>query len=317
LISPRKALGLGLSAARQRPRLVLGIFAIDLVLSYFATWPFHETFSAATEMRPFADPLASGTKLDILSEIFARRPDIMTAGQAGAAAATFAWIVLNWFLIAGVIGLLREPPEGANLRRFGAEAAAHGFAMMRLQLWSLVFYAVAGIVVALGATLGWVVGEKMVNPWWTLILSGLFCLPGLFLMLVVGTAVDIARVRTVTSGNRAMLSMLAWGLGVVRRHPRETLGVQFLGGLLWAAIGAVYLLIAWPWPYATGVAFAFLTLLRELTVLLRTGVRVGTLGGILELVREAAPSAASAELVPAPARVEQPELEMTKPDPVT
>ena len=317
MISPRKALGLGLSAARQRPRLVLGIFAINLVLQWFATWPFHETLSAATEMRPFADPLASGLKLDILSEIFARRPDIMTAGQAGAAAATFAWIVLNWFLIAGVIGLLREPPEGGTLRRFGAEAAAQGFAMMRLQLWSLVLYAIAGIVVAIGAILGWVIGEKMVNPWWTLFLSGLFSLPGLFLMLVVGTAVDIARVRTVVSGNRAMLSMLAWGLGVVRRHPRETLALQFFGGLLWLAIGGIYLLVAWPWPYATGVAFAFLTLLRELTVLLRTGVRIGTLGGMFEVVREAAPSALPAELVPAPARIQQAELEMTKPDPVT
>ena len=316
MISAGKAFSRGLAAARQRPRLVLGIFAVDLLLAYFASWPFYETFASATEMRPFADPLAGGLKLDILSEIFARRPDVLTAGQAGAAAGTFAWIVLNWFLVAGVIGLLREPPEAATFRRFGSEAAANGFAMMRLQLWSLLAYLLAGIVLAAGAWIGWTIGEKFVNPWWTLVFAALLALPGLFCWLVVATAVDVARVRTVLGANRAMLSMLAYGFGVVRRHPRETLGVQLMGGAAWLGIGVVYAGIAWSSPFASGVAFAVLTILRELTVLLRTGVRIGSLGGTLEVVRAAVPSAPAAELVPAPARIQQAELEMTKPDPV-
>jgi hypothetical protein len=301
LITARKALRVGLASAQKRPRLVLGIFAIDLLLAFLATTPFHQTLSSATDMRPFADPLASGFKLDILSEIVARRPDVMTAGQAGMLAGTLAWIVLNWFLMGGVLGLLREPPEAATLRRFGAEAATHGFAMMRLQLWSLLGYGIAAIVIGLGGALGQAVGEKIVNPWWTLITIAVAVLPGLFLFLVVATAVDVARVRTVLLGNRATLSNLAYSFGLVSRHPTATIGVQFLGGMLWLGAGAIYLAVAWPFPYASAGAFALLTLLRQLTVLVRHGIRIGSLGGTLAVVRAATPSTGVTELVQATA----------------
>jgi len=302
-MTARKALATGLRAARQRPLLVLGIFGIDVVLSWLATLPFHQTFASATEMRPFADPLAGGLKLDILSEVFARRPDVMTAGQAGALAGTLAWIVLNWFLVAGVMGLLREPVEAATFRRFGAEAAAHGFAMMRLQLWSLPAYLVAAIVIWIGGMIGYAIGSNAINPWITVVTVGLGVLPGLFVWLVVATAVDVARARTVLLAERAMLSTLFDSLRQVRRNPRALIGVQVLGGLLWIGITVLHVLATWPFQFSSIVGLAIFMLIRQLTVLLRHGVRIGSLGATLEVVRATAPSAGATELVPATAGV--------------
>jgi len=247
--------------------------------------------------------LAGGLKLDILSEIFSRRPDVTVAASAGALAGTIAWIVLQWFLIAGVMGLLREPVEAATFRRFGAEAAAHGFAMMRLQLWSLLAYLVAAIVIWLGGMIGYAIGAKAVNPWVTFVVTGVGMLPGLFVWLVVATAVDVGRARTVLLSERAMLSTLVDSFRQVMRNPRTLIGVQFLGGLLWFVVSALYFFGTYPFQFASLFGFAVFVLLRQITVLLRTGVRIGSLGGTLEVVRATAPSAGATELVPATAGV--------------
>ena len=302
-MTARKALATGLRAARQRPLLVLGIFGIDVVLSWLATLPFHETFASATEMRPFADPLAGGLKLDILSEVFARRPDVTVAGTAGALAGTVAWIVLQWFLVAGVMGLLREPVQAATFRRFGAEAAAHGFAMMRLQLWSLLAYLVAAIVIWIGGMIGYAIGGRAVNPWVGAVAIGVGMLPGLFAWLFVATSVDVGRARTVLLSERAMLSTLFDSFRQVKRNPRTLIGIQFLGGLLWVGITLLHVALTWPFQFSSVTGLAVFVLIRQVTVLLRHGVRIGSLGGTLEVVRATAPSAGATELVPATAGV--------------
>ncbi|HJZ84158.1 MAG TPA: hypothetical protein VKN99_03265 [Polyangia bacterium] len=280
-----EALGFGLRAARQRKRLVVGLFLLNLLWALAWSGPFFATFQRATADRPYADILARGLHLDVLSEILFHHPDVAAAAQAGAFAGTLSWIILSWFLVAGVLGLLREAPEAASLRRFGAEAAGGGFRMARLQFWSLLPYGIALLIGCVGAAIGGGLGARAAHPGWMIGLAIVGALPGLVLWLAVATALDVARARTMLRDERVMGRVLWESLRLTAREPRRFMGVQVGGDALWLGASALYLILAFAWPYASVLPFVALTLMRQGLVLVRTGVRVGTLGGTLELTR--------------------------------
>jgi hypothetical protein len=114
-------------------------------------------------------------------------------------------------------------------------------------------------------------------------------LPGLLFALLTSTAVDVARAQAALSETRSplMLDRFVGAFRLVFRLPRATIGIQVGAGALWLGLSAVYLGLAWPFGYRSALAFTFLTVLRQGLVLLRTGVRIGALGGTLALVEQA------------------------------
>jgi len=271
--------------------LVLGVYVANLVWTLVATWPFFAHLSAATAARPYAAILGRGLHLDALAEVMGRRPGVSTAAQAALAVGVLGWLVIGWFLTAGILGLLRAEPAELTLRRFASLAAARGFAMARLQLASVVPYtAAAGVLLAGAALAGFVAWRTTPNPLVIVGAAGLGAVPGLLLWLVTMAALDVARARAVLADERRMWRVLLRAFRFVWAHPGPTLGLQVGGGLLFWALTGLYLTLAWPWPYAGTAAFAALTLVRQVLVLGRTGVHVAVLGGSLALVAAAAPT---------------------------
>jgi hypothetical protein len=264
---------------------VLGIYLANLAWTLVATWPFYEHLAAATAARPYAAILGRGLHLDVLAEVMARRPGVDTAAQAGLAVGVLGWLVIGWFLTAGILGVLRSAPTELSLRRFAALAATGGFAMARLQLLSVVPYLAATGVLLGGGALGGFVAWRTTPDVRVLVgAAALGAAPGLALWLATKATLDLARARAVLGDEPEMWRVLLRAFRLVWAFPRGALGLQVGGGLLFWALTGIYLAVAWPWPYAGTAAFAALTLIRQALVFGRTGVRVAVLGGSLELV---------------------------------
>ncbi|HEY3354503.1 MAG TPA: hypothetical protein VGQ83_14725 [Polyangia bacterium] len=287
-VTATRALAAGVRGAWRRPELVGGLYLLNLAWTLAVTWPFLLALSRATALRPYAAPLARGLQVDVLAEIVARRPLLGTAAQAAVGVGVAGWLVLSWFLTAGVLGVLREAPRELTLRRFLALAGAHGLAMARLQLWSALPYAAAIAALAGGVAIAGWAAFRAVNPFVTVAAGAAGALPGLVMLVLTTTAVDVARAQAVLGADRAMGRLLLRAYRLVVARWRATIGVQLGAGLLWLAASAAYLALAWPWPYAATAAFVLLTLLRQALVVARTGVRVATLGANLEVVAEVA-----------------------------
>jgi hypothetical protein len=279
-----RALTRGLRAVLARPRLVVGIWLLHLVLAWGVTWPFFHELSSATALRPYAGALAQGLQLDIMAEIIARRPAVSRAATTGMALGAGCWIFASWFLTAGVLGVLRAAPAELSLRRFAVHAVDRGFAMAGLQLLSVVPYVVAlGLLVA-GGALGARLGARSADIRWVVAATMAGALPGLGLWLVITTAVDIARAYAVLDRERPLGRVLAQAFRLVAGRLRPAIFVQLGGVVLWLALSGVYLALAWPWRYAASGAFLVLVIVREVLILGRVGVRIAVLGANLALV---------------------------------
>ncbi|MBI5480807.1 MAG: hypothetical protein HY906_18255 [Deltaproteobacteria bacterium] len=277
------ALRSGLVEAWRRPRLVAGLFVLNVLWAVAAVWPFYAQLTTATARSPYAGVLARGLDFDVLAEVLQRHPAVVTAAFSGVLVGLVAWMVLSWFLTAGVLGALRAPAPEAGLRSFVDAALGRGLAMARLQLLSLLPYGAALVVtVAFGAVAGWL-GSRAASPWTAVWAALGGAVPGLVLWLWATTAVDLARARAFVEEEPRMRRLLWSSLRQVPRWPCRCIAVQLLGGVLWIAVSLLYLALGARSPFAFAGGLLLLTVLREALVVARIEIRLGVLGGTLAL----------------------------------
>jgi hypothetical protein len=282
-VSATAALRSGLLEVWRRPRLVGGLFLLNVLWAVLATWPFYSQLRRVTGRTTFADVLGRGLDFDVLAEVLQHQPAVGTAASSGVLVGLLLWVVLSWFLTAGVLGALRQPPGEGTGRAFVDAALGRGLAMGRLQLLSLVPYAVAALVVAgLGALAGWL-GSRAVSPWTAVWAGVVGAVPGLLLWLWVTTAVDVARVRAFVEDDLHMGRLLWSSLRLARRWPWRYVLVQVVGGALWLGASVLYLALARRSAFGFAGGLVLLMLLRESLVILRIAIRTGVLGGTLAL----------------------------------
>jgi hypothetical protein len=292
-VTATAALRGGLVDTWRRPRLVFGLFALNVLWAVAAAWPCYAQLRAVTGRRPLAEALARGVDFAVLAEILQRRPAVGTAAVAGASVGLLGWVALSWFLTAGILGVLRTPAPGGGLRAFAAAAAARGFVMARLQLLGLLPYGAALVVAAgLAALAAWL-GSFATSPWVALWAGVAGTLPGAVLFWWSATALDLARARAALEEEPRAARLLWAALTAVPRRPWRLPLVQLEGALLGLLVTLVYLVVAVPVPFAFAAGIVVLTLLRQVTVLLRIGIRVGVLSATLTLAA-ASPTVAAA-----------------------
>ena len=204
-------------------------------------------------------------------------------------AGVLLWELASWFLVGGLLGVLAQKPEGRGdtARCFGASGATTYLKYARLWLcslpgWMLVFF-VAGTCFTLvsqridyALTIPELVGALLVA-------FG----PALLLLHVLTTITDYARVeltlRDATHDPGVVITYLRAMVYVVRRP--VTLVHAGLGWLVFVLISLAHVLLAQGHPmYGTEGAIT-LFVIRQGVALARTAVRVGVLGGQLELGR--------------------------------
>jgi hypothetical protein len=282
-VTATAALRNGLLEVWRRPRLVGGLFALNVLWAVVATWPFYAQLRRVTGRSTYADVLARGLQFDVLVEVLRLQPGVGTAAVSGVLVGLLLWVAVSWFLTAGVLGVLREAPPAGSLRPFVAAALGRWQAMARLQLLSLVPYAAAAVLLGgLGAFAGWL-GSRAASPWAVVWAALGGALPGLTAWLWVTTAVDVARARAVVEDEPRVVRLLWTALRQVPRWPWRYVAVQLVGAVLWLGAGLLYLVLGRRSAFAFAGGLLLLMLLREALVLVRIAVRVGVLGGTLAL----------------------------------
>jgi hypothetical protein len=204
-------------------------------------------------------------------------------------AGVLLWELASWFLVGGLLGVLAQRPEGRGdtARCFGASGATTYLKYARLALcslpgWMLVFFVAATCMTAMSQRLQY----ALTIPELLGALAVAFG-PALVLLHILSTITDYARVeltlRDATHDPGVVITYLRAMVYVVRRP--VTLLHAGLGWLLFALISLAHVLLAQGHPmYGTEGAIT-LFVIRQGVMLARTAVRVGVLGGQLELGR--------------------------------
>lgn len=270
----------GLAAPRRFPGLCLSIYLVQIAMSLAAAGLMAMLLSRAFAHRPMFDRAMQGDIAALLTSLRGQ-PGLLTAlVTIGLAAVVLYWLV-SWFLTAGLIAVLLDPPARRRevARWFGAGGAVNFFPYLFLGLWSLVPYAAVIVVAGLGLghfgprlrdALSW--GEVAID------LVGALG-PALVLYWLVGTAVDYARVDLVRHPGMSSARALLRGYRTIARH-RIALVHTLLYGVVFALASAAYMTVV-----ADGALMSLLALviLRQVLALVRFVAHVAVIGGQVEL----------------------------------
>lgn len=205
------------------------------------------------------------------------------------AGAVLLWALVSWFVVGGLLGVLADRPDGRGetARCFGASGAATYLGYARLALCALPGWILVAFAFLVGMTLALPRIETALTVAEVLGPLALALLPGLALMHVLGTAEAYARVdltlRHDTHDPGALGTYLRALVFVVRRPLALVHGA--LGWTAFAAITLAYAAIAHGHAMYGAEGAITLFVIRQGVALARTAIRVGVLGGQLELGR--------------------------------
>lgn len=202
----------------------------------------------------------------------------------------FVWELVTWFVAGGIYGVLAQRPEsrGETARVFGASGVATYLAYARLALCSLVGWAVVFVVFAFF----W---SKSVAPRLQTAVS-LRELAGPLFITLGPTLVLLHYFWTVTDYARAELTLRheSHGPGAfatyvrtlvyVARRPLTLIHGAF-GWTLVLLVTVAYAVIAQGHPMYGAEGAITLFVVRQCVALLRMAIRMGVMGGQLELAR--------------------------------
>jgi hypothetical protein len=273
--------GAGLAALRRYPRLVLALYAVQLITSAVAGLVVARGLAAVLAHRPAADAAASGDLFALIVIVRDHAP-LLSALAWTCLALVILYAVISWFTTAGLLATLTEGPRDrrATAQAFGAGAAANGLAFARLWLWSLIPYAVALFitVLALGPLTGDLGDILHLGDLIGSLLPGL--IPAALVWWIVNTAVDFARVNLVRRQRKSALRALLRGFADIFTDWKPLPHAAFYY-LLFLAVTATF------WAGTSGAALSAtgLLVIRQLVAVTRFCGKVWLHGGQVELTR--------------------------------
>jgi hypothetical protein len=269
----------GLAALGRHRRLVAILYGVELLAAMLLTLVVGWSFTIVFGARPLFDRAVAGDLAALFLAFDARLSLLIALAGAGVAVA-LAWAVASFYLGAGLTGALAGRP-------FGETAAARFGAFARLWLWSLLPFAAAGVVLAVG------VGElgdrtEVALGWGEVLGSAIACLaPGVAALALVSCLVDYARALLVADEAPAAGRALVRSVRLV--FTRSTpVAHFFLYVALWLAVTAIYALLTWGRPYAGTGGAVLLFVVRQLTLATRFAARVVTTAGQVAYVTDRA-----------------------------
>ncbi|HLU66198.1 MAG TPA: hypothetical protein VKZ63_07970 [Kofleriaceae bacterium] len=284
--SARVLLGAALRLPLRFPGLIAALYLVQVLLSAGAALVMSMLMTPVLAHRPLFDA-AMGGDLAALVTSFQGAPGLVPALFWIGAGAVVLYALLSWYLIAGLIAVLLDPPDRRRevARWFGAGGAANLFPLVRLALWSLIPYAVVALAAGTGTA-------RLIDAAPSLLDRGDLALalllglgPALLLHWVVSTAVDYARVDLVRHPGLSSVRALLRGFRLLARRPLALLHTA-CHGLVFAGATAIYLLVS---PHLTGSLIA-LVALRQFIALARFLSRAGVIAGQVELACSSMPT---------------------------
>lgn len=207
---------------------------------------------------------------------------------AGVLAAALTWLVAVLFA-GGVLTMLHEHWERFSFADFLAASGRHFGRILRLSLLGLCCYGLTWLVGHLPSLIaGKLYGEGMEA--WPLGVAGIAS-TALTLLLWgwIATILDYAKVRLVSDDVRGAFKALSRAFSFVLRHIPQTMGVWLLNAILFAVLGAAYLLVTKAFTASEAATILLLIVIQQAFILFRTAQRVAGWGAALEIYAKLKP----------------------------
>jgi hypothetical protein len=266
--------------------MVLALFVAQGLVAGVAIMTIAQILATELARRPIFDDAVDGD-LVALIEVLGDAPHLIWAAGWTVFGVVLVWMVASWFLTGGVLAVLAERPDGRaeTARCFGAGGANTFLSYLSLQVLSLILYLPALFLLGFGLAWGMAEAEHALTLVDLATSIGLGLLPGLIALVVVGTIVDYARVELAvrrTSHELGTLAAFVRSIGFVIRHPAAVVHA-LLGWVIAIAIGLGYAWLSQGRALLGGSGALTILVVRQGLALVRMAIKVGVLGGQVEL----------------------------------
>jgi hypothetical protein len=267
--------------------LVTAVYMVQLLVSATVGIIVASGLVAAFAHRPLFDKAMAGDLVALVAVIRSHWHLFLALAWAGVFVALL-YGALSWFLKGGLISVFLSDQErlsaGAIVRRFGASGATTFLPYGRLALWSLIPYAVSGLLLAFGY-LAVRRSAVVVLDMGDVAAALVPLAPGLLAAAVVRTAMDYARIEISRNPGIAAWRALVRCMRFVVTHPRTLLHFAIYC-IAFIAVSALYLAVTWDRPMTGGVGVLVLFLIRQSCALLRYAAHVALIAGQVAFSRE-------------------------------
>jgi hypothetical protein len=280
--------GAGLRALSRYTGTLFAVFITQSLVAAACLLAVAVVLAQAFSHMPLFDQAVDGDLVALLWCLRHGRSSFFAIGGIVFGALLF-WQLASWFLAGGLYGVLAQRPEtrGDTARCFGASGAATYLAYARLALCSIPGWII--VLFVFGTTLG-AVAPKLEHALTVPQLLGplaMVLIPTVALLMFFWTVADYARVeltlRHETHGPGVFATYFRSLIWVAKR-PLSILHAGF-GWFVFALVTLIYLYVAQGHPmYGTEGAITLFAV-RQGVSLLRMAVRVGVMGGQIELGR--------------------------------
>jgi hypothetical protein len=265
---------------------VLALFIAQSLVAGVAIVTVAQIFASELAQRPMFDDAVDGDLVSLV-HILRDMPHIVWAAGWTMFGVVLVWMIASWFLVGGTLAVLADRPEGraATARTFGAGGANTFLSFVALQVLSLVAYLPALFVLGFGLAWGLAKAEYALTIGDLVSSVGLGVLPGLLALAVAGTVVDYARVELAVRKSSHELGAIAAfirAIGFVITNP-ITIVHSLLGWILTIAVGLAYVWLSHGRSLLGGSGALTILIVRQGLALVRMAIKVGVLGGQVEL----------------------------------
>jgi len=213
-----KAIVAGLGTTLRKPRLLVILYAVNLLFAGLVALPF-----LALVQRDLGHSLLGlriqPADLGWLGEAVLEHGATLPALAVGLVAAGFVYLVLHIFLNGGIVGRLLDKEGRAGLAEFAGDGGRYFWRYVRLFLISVLFLVLTlGLFMSLVTALFEPLSRSALTEWLPLILSNLHLLIALLLLSLVHMVLDYARIAVAADGERRVLRALRHAVMFLRKR---------------------------------------------------------------------------------------------------
>jgi hypothetical protein len=281
-------LGAGVRGVSRYTGTLLAVFVVQCLVAAACMIAVATVLAQVFAHLPMFDEAVDGDLVALIWCLRHARPSLFAIGGLVFGALAL-WQLASWFLVGGLYGVLAQRPEGRGdtARCFGASGATTYLAYARLALCSLPGLAL--VLFLFGTSLG-LVGQRLEYALTVPQLIGplaIAILPALFVAHVLWTISDYARIELTLrhdSHHPGVLITYLRSIAYVLRRPVTLLHSGF-GWLLFLFVTVAYAYFAQGHPMYGAEGAVTLFVARQGVSLLRMAIRMGVMGGQIELGR--------------------------------
>jgi hypothetical protein len=238
-----KAIFSGMGTTLRKPRLLVILYAVNLVFAGLVAVPF-----LVIVQRELGHSLLGlriqPVDLNWLGETVLAHGASLTAMVAGVLAAGLVYVTLHIFLNGGIVGRLLDKEGPTGLAEFAGDGGRFFGRFIRLFLVTLVFLGLSlGVFMSLVSALFEPLSKAALTEWPPLILSNLHFLIALLLLSVVHMIIDYARIAVVADGERRVLRALRHAFTFLRKRFFRAWAIYLLLVVLTVAGSVVFYFI--------------------------------------------------------------------------